>query len=42
MKTYRIMIDGQKWFDNSDNSRQIATGQRDDSAIGCLLDYNYF
>ena len=25
-----------------DNIRKMSTGQRDDYATGCLLDYNYF
>ena len=25
-----------------ENIRKIATGQRDDYAAGCLLDYSYF
>ena len=29
-------------FKTIDNIRQIATGQRDDYATGCLLDYYYF
>ena len=44
------MIDGRNFFDqpiNSDlktyeNIRKIATGQGDDYATGCLLDYPYF
>ena len=44
------MIDGKNFFDqpiNSDlktyeNIRKIATGQGDDYATGCLLDYPYF
>ena len=44
------MIDGKNFFDqptNSDlktyeNIRKIATGQGDDYATGCLLDYIYF
>ena len=44
------MIDGKIFFDqpiNSDlktyeNIRKIATGQGDDYATGCLLDYSYF
>ena len=44
------MIDGQN-FNNQpvkndlityDNTRKIATSQRDDSTTGCLLDYDYF
>ena len=44
------MIDGKRFFDllvknNSgtyDSIQKIATGQRDDYIIGCLLNYNYF
>ena len=44
------MIDGRNLFDQSirndiktyENIRKSATGQRDDYATGCLLDYNYF
>ena len=44
------MIDGKNFFDqpiNSDlktheNIRKTATGQGDDYATGCLLDYFYF
>ena len=44
------MIDGQNFSDQPvknnlityDNIRKIATGQGDDYATGCLLDYNYF
>ena len=44
------MIDCKKFFDQPINSklktyeniRRIATGQGDDSATGCLLDYSYF
>ena len=44
------MIDGKNFFDQPINStnktyeniRKIATGQRDDYATGCLLDYYYF
>ena len=48
-KDYDV-IDGISFFDQPikndfktiDNIRQIATGQRDDYATGCLLDYYYF
>ena len=44
------MIDGRNLFDQPikndlkkhDNIRKIATGQGDDCATGCLLDYPYF
>ena len=44
------MIDGKNFFDEPienyiktyDNIRKITTGQVDDYATGCLLDYNYF
>ena len=44
------MIDGQNFFDQSirndltiyDKIQKISTGQRDDYATGCLLDYLYF
>ena len=44
------MTDGRNIFDQPINSitktykniREIATGQRDDYATGCLLDYPYF
>ena len=44
------MIDGKHVFDQPiksyiktyDNIRKITTGQSDDHAISCLLDYNYF
>ena len=44
------MIDGKNTFDQPiniklktcENIRKIATGQRDDYATGCLLDYSYF
>ena len=49
IKYYKLMIDGQRFFDQPvnnnlrtfDNIRKIATGQGDDYATGCLLDYNY-
>ena len=44
------MINGEKYFDQPiknkkityDNIRKIVTGQGDDNATGCLLDYSYF
>ena len=44
------MIDGKNFFDQPvknnkvkyEDIRKIATGQGDDYAIGCLLDYIYF
>ena len=44
------MIDGKNFFDQRLNSniktceniRKIASGQGDDYATGCLLDYSYF
>ena len=44
------MIDGKNFFDQSikdnkvtyENIRKIATGQGDDYATGCLLDYPFF
>ena len=44
------MIDGNNVFDQTvksgirkdENIRKITAGQRDDYAIGCLLDFNYF
>ena len=50
IKDYNAMIDGKNFFDqpiNSDlktheNIRKTATGQGDDYATGCLLDYFYF
>ena len=49
IKYDKLMIDGQRFFDQPinnnlrtfDNIRKIATGQGDDYATGCLLDYNY-
>ena len=49
-KDYNVMIDGKNFFHqpiNSDlktyeNIRKIVTGQGDDYATGCLLDYFYF
>ena len=50
IKDYNIMINGEKFFDQSiknnkiayENIRKIATGQGDDYTTGCLLDYSYF
>ena len=50
IKDYNVMIDGRNFFDQPiktdlntyDNIRKIATGQCDDCATGCLLDYPYF
>ena len=50
IKDYNIMINGENIFDQPiknnkgiyDNIRKIATGQGDDYATGCLLDYPYF
>ena len=47
---YNIMINGENFFDQSiknnkvtyENIRKIATGQGDDYATGCLVDYSYF
>ena len=44
------MINGENFFDQPiknnkvtcDNIRKIATGEVDDYATGCLLDYSYF
>ena len=44
------MIQGQNFFDEPvrsnlikyDNIQKITTGQGDDYATGCLLNYNYF
>ena len=49
MKDYNIMIDGKNFFCQPvkknlrpyDNILKIATGQGDDYATSCLLDYNY-
>ena len=46
-KDYNVTIDGKNFFDQAINSnlktdeniRKIATGQGDDYATGCLLDY---
>ena len=50
IKDYNIMINGENFFDQpiknnkvtNENIRKIATGQGDDYATGCLLDYPYF
>ena len=50
IKEYNIMINGENFFDQPiknnkvtyENIRKVATGQRDDYTIGCLLDYSYF
>ena len=50
IKDYNIVINGENFFDQPiknnkvtyDNIRKIATGQGDDYATGCLLDYPYF
>ena len=50
MKDYKIVINGEKFFDQQiknnkvtyDNIKKIATGQGDDYTTGCLLDYPYF
>ena len=50
INNYNIIIDGRNVFDQTvknnlrtyDNIRKIATGQGDDCATGCLLDYSYF
>ena len=50
IKDYNIMINGENFFDQPikinkvtyENTRKIATGQVDDYATGCLLDYPYF
>ena len=47
---YYIIIDGRNFFyqptkydlKTYDNIRKVATGQGDDYATGCLLDYPYF
>ena len=49
-KDCNVMIDGKHFFDQQvkndkvkyENIRKIATGQGDDYATGCLLDYIYF
>ena len=50
LKNYKIMINGENFFDQPvnnykityENIRKIATGQGDDYKTGCLLDYPYF
>ena len=50
IKDLNVMIDGKNFFDDPvksdmktyDNICKIATGQRDDYTVGCLLDYIYF
>ena len=50
IKDYNVMINGENFFDHPiknnkvtyENIRKIATGQGDDYATGCLLDYSYF
>ena len=50
IKDYNIMINGENFFDQPvknnkvtyENIRKIVTGQGDDYATGCLLDYPYF
>ena len=50
IKDYNIVINGENFFDQPiknnkvtyENIRKIATGQGDDYATGCLLDYPYF
>ena len=50
IKDCNVMIDGRNFFDQPINSmtkaceniRKISTGQGDDYATGCLLDYSYF
>ena len=50
IKDYNIMINDENVFDQPiknnkvtyENIRKIATGQRDDHATGCLLDYTHF
>ena len=47
---YNIEIDGRNFYDQPindsikqyDEVRKISTGQGDDYATGCLLDYSYF
>ena len=47
---YKVLINGRNLYDQSindlikqyDEIRKIATGQGDDYATGCLLDYQYF
>ena len=50
IKDYNVMIDGKNFFDQPvkndkvtyENIRNVSTGQGDDYATGCLLDYVYF
>ena len=50
IKSYNIEIDGRNFYDQSingsikqyDEIRKISTGQGDDYATGCLLDFAYF
>ena len=48
IKDYNVKVDGINFFDHPvkndkiTNIRKIATGQGDDYASGCLLDYPYF
>ena len=50
IKDYNVMINGRNVFNQTikndltiyDNIQKIATGQGDDYATGCLLDYPYF
>ena len=50
INNYNVMIDGQNFFDQTiqnnlrryDNIWKIATGQADNYATGCLIDYHYF
>ena len=50
IKNYNVMTNGRNFFDQPiknnfktyDNIRKITTGQGDDYATGCLLDFNYF
>ena len=49
IKDYNVMIDGRNLFDQpikddfkTYNIKKIATGQGDDYATGCLVDYPYF
>ena len=50
LKDYNVMINGEKFFDQTiknnkvtyEHIRKIATGQGNDYTTGCLLDYSYF
>ena len=50
IKNYNVLIDGRKFYDQPindlikqyDEVRKVSTGQGDDYATGCLLDYAYF